>query len=84
VIAANRLAYGELLGLLDLYGERVRERGEWLCLTISGQVLRVTAAETLGTGSNSTTLFVNRTDDTRLLLATRVSVDDCAELLARR
>jgi hypothetical protein len=83
LIAANRLAYGGLLGLLDLHAARVREHGAWLCLTISGEVLRVTAAESLGSGSDSTTLFVNRTDDTRLLLATRLRVDDCTELMAR-
>jgi hypothetical protein len=84
LVAGNRLAYGELLGLIDQYTDRVHEGGKWICLTISGEALRVTAAESLGDGSDSTAMFVKREDTKRSLLATRVRVEDCAELLAPR
>ncbi len=82
LIAANRLTYGDLRGLIDRYDERVEENGKWLCVTISGEALGVAAAESLERGTDATSTFVRRTDATRLLLATRMRVEDCAERLA--
>ena len=84
LIAANRLAYGELHGLVESYTERVEDHGKWLCLTIAGDALRVTEARTLDGRSDSTASYTKRTEDAQLLLATRVSVEDCARLLAIR
>jgi len=84
LIAANRLVYGELRGLIDRYEERVRRRGKWLCLSISGEALAVRAAVSLDNGNDSTASFVRRAENTRLLLATRMRVEDCGELLTAR
>lgn len=83
LVAGNLLAYGDMLGLIDDYAARVAEQGSWLCVTISGQVLRFTAAESLGDGRDSTAMFAKRVDARRSLLATRVKVEDCAERVAR-
>jgi hypothetical protein len=82
LIAANRIAYGELRGLVDLYQSRVEEHGKWLCLTVTGEALGVDSAESSVSGADATSLFVKRADSTRLLMAKHLQVDDCAELLS--
>jgi len=84
LIAANRPAYAALRGLVDEYEERVDGGGKWLCLTIAGQMLRVTSAESLGNGNDATALFAKRAESARLFLANRVLVEDCAELVNSR
>jgi len=81
LIAANRIAYGELRSLIDRYAERVGEKGKWLCVTISGEALGVESAESSISGADATSLFVKRADTTRLLMARNLQVDDCEELL---
>ncbi len=83
LIAGNLLAYGDLIGLIDDYAARVEEQGSWLCVTVSGQALRFTAAELLGDGGDTTAMFSKRLDARRSLLATRVTVEDCTERVAR-
>ena len=82
LIAANRLVYGNLRGLIDAYDDRVEEHGKWLCVTISGEALEVSSAEVVDSGADATTMFVKRTDATRLLLATQMRVSDCEDQLA--
>jgi len=84
LIAANRLAYGDLHGLVDSYADRVEEHGNWLCLSIGGDALRVTSARTLEGRTDSTGSFTKRAEAARLLLVTRVRVEDCKELFANR
>jgi hypothetical protein len=84
LIAANRLAYGELRGLIDRYEDRVQDGGKWLCVTISGDALGVDAAESLDSGVDATALYVNRAGAKRLLLATLMRVEDCDESLDGR
>ncbi len=82
LIAANRIVYGELRGLIDRYDRRLEAREKWLCITIAGQALGVESAESTVSGADATSLFAMRADATRLLLATSLRVDDCDELLA--
>lgn len=84
LIAASRPVYSEIRSLIDAYERRLRARGEWLCFTVSGDVLRVTAAESLGSGSDSTQAFLRRADGTRLVLARELHVQECAELASDR
>lgn len=84
LIAANRIAYGKLRGLIDRYEARVEEQGKWLCLTVTGEALGVESAESSISGADATSLFVRRADATRLLMARDLQVDDCEELIAGR
>ncbi len=84
LIASTRSVYGELHGLLDLYEKRARDRGAWVCVSIEGEMLRVDSADSIDTGSNATRAFQKRTDGTRLVLATQLRVEDCANLAERR
>jgi hypothetical protein len=81
VIAANRIAYGDLVGLIDRYEDRAEKNGEWVCFTVSGDALELESAESLASGVDATASFERRTDAKRLLLATRVSGEDCEETL---
>jgi hypothetical protein len=81
LIAANRITYGELRGLIDRYEARAEEHGKWLCLTVTGEALGVVSAESSINGTDATALFVRRADATRLLMARDLQVDDCDELL---
>ena len=81
VIAANLIAYGDLRTLVDRFESRVEPHGEWLCVTLSGDALGVSSASSTLRGSDATALFVSRVGDLRVLLATRVREQDCAERL---
>jgi hypothetical protein len=82
VIAANRLAYGALRDLLSDYDDRIRSHGERLCLTISGDALRVSAARSIDEGTDHTDSF-QRSDESRTrVFADQVKVEDCVKLAA--
>jgi len=83
-IAANRLAYGELRGLIELVEERVDEHGERICITISGESLRVNGAASLDDGSDHTSLFANREEEKHLVFVNELIVEDCAVVAASR
>jgi hypothetical protein len=72
VIAASGLVYGDLQSLIDRYEERVEDRGNWLCVTLSGDAVGVSSATSSLRGTDATALFVHRIGDERVLLATRL------------
>jgi len=82
VIGANRLAYGKLRDLIDAHDGRVRQQGERLCITISGESLRVSAARSLNEDTDHTQTLQARDPDMRRVFANQVSVDDCVKVLA--
>jgi hypothetical protein len=81
VIAANRVAYGDLQVLLDRFESRVASHGKWLCVTLSGDALGVSSATSTLRGTDATSLFEKRIGGQRMLLATRVRLQDCEERL---
>jgi hypothetical protein len=83
-IAANRLSYGKLRGLIDLLDERARQNGERVCITITGDSLRVVGASLLSNGTDQTARFVSRESDRRMVLVNEIAIDDCAELAGTR
>lgn len=80
VIAANRLAYGSLRDLLGEYDDRVRSHGERLCLTISGDTLRVSGARSIDEGTDHTETFQKSDEKRHRVFADQVRVDDCVKL----
>lgn len=84
LIAANRIVYGDLQNLIDRFDSRVESDGKWLCVTLSGDALGVNSASSTLRGTDATSLFVNRMGDQRVLLATRLKVEDCEERLDPR
>jgi len=77
VIAANRVAYGDLQVLIDRFESRAGSRGEWLCATLSGDAVGLSSATSSFRGSDATSLFKSRIGGQRVLLATRVRLQDC-------
>jgi len=84
LIAANRVVYGELHGLGDLFEERSRARGERICLTISGEALRVSAVAALETGIDRAGSLEGRNDERQRVLVNEVRIEDCVDRLAGR
>jgi hypothetical protein len=82
VIAANRIAYGDLHGLIDDFESRVQSHGDWLCVTIEGDALGLNSASSSLRGGEATSLFTNRIGNDRVVLATQVRAEDCGKLLA--
>lgn len=83
-IAANRLSYGKLRGLIDLIDERTRRNGERICITIAGDSLRVTGASSLADGTDHSARFVTRESDKRVVFVNEIEIDDCAEIAGTR
>jgi hypothetical protein len=84
VIAANRLSYGKLRGLIDLIDERARQNGERVCITIAGDSLRVTGASALSDGADQSARFVTSESDKRVVFVNEISVEDCAAIAGTR
>jgi hypothetical protein len=84
LIGANRLAYGALRDLVDDYDDRVHAHGERLCLTISGEALRVSSAQSIDEGTDRTEGFQKSDESRQRVFADQVRVDDCVKLAATR
>ena len=82
MIAANRIAYGNLYGLIADFESRVQSHGAWLCVTIEGDALGLNSAASSLRESDATSLFAGRIGNDRVVLATQVRVEDCEQLLA--
>lgn len=81
VIAANRIAYGDLVRLTEQYAQRSESQGERLCVSVAGEALHVTSGAALDDGTDHTHALERQTEDTPMVFAERVSVQDCAKLI---
>lgn len=82
LLASNRIAYGNLLHMLDVYQERADKGGERLCVRISGEALSLTSAVDLDDGDDHTGTFQSSFESQRAVLAKTIDVDDCSALVA--
>jgi hypothetical protein len=83
LVAASREVYGEVRGLIDDHARRERSGGERLCVTLAGEALSVSSAESLEDGRDATSL-VAQSNAEPIVYADRLEVADCADLLAAR
>jgi hypothetical protein len=81
LVASNRIAYGDLLRVIDLYERRAAEGGERLCVAISGEALALASAVSLHRGSDHTAMFRQRAGGA--VFADRIRFDDCVRLVGR-
>lgn len=84
LIAANRIVYGDLRGLVGRVEERVSERGERVCITIGGESLRVTQAVSRDDGFDRIAAYANRKEAMQLIFVNTLRVDDCSALAESR
>ncbi len=85
VVAANRLAYGDLRYMLELFEERAAKSGERICVGISGEALGISSAVALGGArGDQTDMFRQQFAVQRALFADRIRIDDCAELVGQQ
>jgi len=82
VVAANRIAYGDLMRVLDLFAERASESGERLCVGISGESLALASAVALKGGADHTQTFQSRLGGRQAVFADHIRIDDCSKLAA--
>jgi hypothetical protein len=82
LIAASRLVYGGVRGLVDLYGSRNAGHGERLCVTVSGDTLQLASVQGLEDRQDHTAVLA-RYGDEAVVFAETLSVSDCAKLLAQ-
>ena len=83
LVAADRPVYAELRGLLERYARRAARGGERLCVTLSGEALAVSSAESLEDGRDvmHTVLQGNTAP---IVWVDHLEVQDCSDLLAAR
>jgi hypothetical protein len=83
VVAANRIAYGDLLHVLDLFEKRAGENGERICVGLSGEALALASATSIHGFTDHTESFRSRYGSQQALLASRIRVDDCVKLVGQ-
>jgi hypothetical protein len=81
LIAANRETYGVLFQLLDRNAQRVSDGGERLCVTLSGEVLSVSAAESLEDGRDATA-SLGQTSSEPTVYVDKLDYADCSDVVA--
>lgn len=84
LVAANRVAYGDLRNVLDLFEERAAKSGERICVNISGESLALASAVSLDGRGDHTEMFRNQSDGRQAVFADHIQVDDCSALVGQR
>jgi hypothetical protein len=81
LIAADRKTYGDLRELLGDLTERQANKGERLCVVLSGEALFLSSAESLDDGHDVTAMLEKQNSDP-IVWVDSLDVKDCRELLA--
>ena len=84
LVASNRIAYGDLRHLIDLFERRAAEGGDRLCVSISGEALSLASAAGLHNRSDHSGMYRTQFENQRAVFADRIRLDDCTKLLAQR
>ncbi|HTO09553.1 MAG TPA: hypothetical protein VMR86_21055 [Myxococcota bacterium] len=82
LVAANRMAYGDLQALLARHEARSRDGGEHLCIAVAGESLTLATAESLEDGHDGAASLTAASSDGPTVYADELRFGDCAELLA--
>lgn len=82
IIAASRLTYSGVRGLVDLYESRNAGHGERLCLTVSGETLQLASVQGLEDRADHMGVLAHLGEEA-VVYAETLAVDDCAKLLAQ-
>jgi len=80
-VAANRAALDALIEALDLFEERLRSGGERTCISVTGAPIALESVRIQQNGADVTRDVAGALDQTQLVLAQSVQIQDCQPLL---
>jgi hypothetical protein len=80
-IAADRAALNTLIDAVDLFKERLQSGGERTCISVTGAPLSLESVVVVENGADITRDIAGAINQTKLVLAQSVQIQDCQSLL---
>jgi hypothetical protein len=80
-VAADRAALSALVEALDLFEERLGSGGERTCISVTGAPISLKSVKVVEDGTDLTSDIAPALNQTKLVLAQSVQIQDCQSLL---